>query len=218
MVELRVTKPPPGPDRTAALAQYRRRAGIYDLELALFEPIRERALQRLELRRGQTVLDVGCGTGLSFPGLRTGVGAGGRIVGIEQSPEMLAKARERVVEHGWKNVRLLQAPIAQSPLRGRADAALFHLTHDILRDPVALAHVVRHLKPGARVVASGLKWSRTWAFPVNFVVLAAARHSVTTLEGLEAPWDHLAALLGEMRIESAYAGGVFVAAGIVRRR
>jgi ubiquinone/menaquinone biosynthesis C-methylase UbiE len=213
-----VTEPRRAPDRTAALAQYRRRAGVYDLELALFEPIRQRALQRLDLRRGQTVLDVGCGTGLSFAGLWAGVGAGGRIVGIEQSPDMLAKARERVAQHRWKNVRLVQSAIAEAPLRGRADAAFFHLTHDILRDPEALAHVVRHLKPGARVVASGLKWSQGWAFPVNFVVLAAARHSVTTLEGLEAPWSHLAALIGDLRIESAYAGGVFVASGVARAR
>lgn len=204
------------PDRAAALAQYGRRAGVYDLELALFEPIRERALQRLALRPGQRVLDVGCGTGLSFPGLRAGVGAGGRIVGIEQSPEMLARARARVLRHGWKNVRLVQAPVAQAPLRGRADAALLHFTHDILRDRAAVAHVIRHLKPGARVVASGLKWSGPWAWPVNLVVLAAARHSVTTLEGLAAPWDHLAALLGDVRVESLFAGGVFVAAGVVR--
>jgi ubiquinone/menaquinone biosynthesis C-methylase UbiE len=206
------------PDRDAALAQYQRRAALYDLELALFEPIRTLALQRLSPRRGETVLDVGCGTGLSFPGLRAGVGATGRIIGIEQSPEMLARARQRVAREGWRNVRLLRSPIADAPLRGRADAAFFHFTHDILRDRAALEHVVRHLRAGARVVASGLKWSRVWAFPVNLVVLAAARHSVTTLEGLAAPWDHLAGLLANLRVEPAFAGGVFVASGVVRAR
>ncbi len=208
----------PGPDRDAALAQYRRRAAFYDLELALFETIRTRALQRLGLRRGQTVLDVGCGTGLSLSGLRAGVGASGRVVGIEQSPDMLARARQRVARQRWKNVQLLLSPIARAPLRGKADAALFHFTHDILRDRTALEHVVRHLRPGARVVASGLKWSSRWAFPVNIAVLAAARHSVTTLEGLEAPWDHLAALVGGLRVDPAFAGAVFVASGVVRER
>lgn len=211
---------PPGsrPDRAAALAQYRRRADRYDLQLVLFEPIRRRAIERLELRRGETVLDVGCGTGLSFAGLRERIGAAGRIVGIEQSPDMIAKARGRVARHRWSNVSLINAPVARAAIRGKADAALFHFTHDILRDPRALANVARHLKPGARVVACGLKWSRPWAVGVNLAVLAAARHSVTTLDGLRAPWSHLARLLDDLQVESALAGGVFVATGVVRGR
>ena len=48
-------RPPP---REAALAQYRRRARTYDLELAAFEPVRRRAVQALALVPGDTVLDV----------------------------------------------------------------------------------------------------------------------------------------------------------------
>ena len=205
------------PDRAAALEQYRRRADVYDLELRLFEPIRRRAIALLELKPGQRVLDVGCGTGLSFAGLRRGVGPSGRIVGIEQSPDMIAKARRRVAQNEWGNATLVTAPVADAAIRGRADAALFHFTHDILRDRRAIANVLRHLKPGARVVACGLKWSRPWAVAVNLAVLAAARRSVTTLEGLREPWSHLAGRLDDLRIESAMADAVFVATGAVRR-
>ena len=69
------------PDRRAALAQYRSRANGYDNELALFEPLRREAVARLNLGRGDTVLDVGCGTGLSFALLDDAVGHQGRIVG-----------------------------------------------------------------------------------------------------------------------------------------
>ena len=89
-----------GPDRATALAQYRRRASVYDLELALFEPIRRDAIARLELQQGDTVLDVGCGTGLSFALVRQAIGANGKIVGMEQSPEMVAKARARITACG----------------------------------------------------------------------------------------------------------------------
>jgi demethylmenaquinone methyltransferase/2-methoxy-6-polyprenyl-1,4-benzoquinol methylase len=213
-----MASPSARPDRAAALEQYRRRAHVYDLELRLFEPIRRRAMVLLELEPGQRVLDVGCGTGLSFAGLRRRVGASGRIVGIEQSPDMIAKARRRVAQNEWRNVTLVNAPVAIAAIRGRADAALFHFTHDILRDRRAVANVLRHLKPGARVVACGLKWSRPWAVGVNLAVLAAARRSVTTLEGLVEPWDHLARRLDDVRVESALAGGVFIATGIARRR
>lgn len=208
-----------GPDRAKALEQYRRRAGIYDFELALFEPVRSAAIARLALRPGQTVLDVGCGTGLSLPALRQAVGAQGRVVGIEQSPEMIARARERVATHGWRNVELLCSPVETAPIGRvvrRADAALFHFTHDILCRPEAVANVVAHLKPGARVVASGLKWARGWTFPVNAFVLPAALHSVTSLAGLDAPWRELAARVGPLEVESMLLGAVFIASSAAR--
>ncbi|WP_372526253.1 class I SAM-dependent methyltransferase [Piscinibacter sp.] len=202
-----------GPDRTAALEQYRRRVGFYDLELALFEPIRHKAISRLGLQRGEVVLDVGCGTGLSLALLRRGIGAKGRIIGIEQSPEMIGKARERVAQNRWNNVTLLCSPVETADIPELADAALFHFTHDILRRPEAVDNVVRHLKPGAHVVASGLKWAGTWAIPVNLLVLPAALHSVTSLEGLQKPWSKLAARTGPLDVESMLLGAVYVASG-----
>src|SRR5271167_614428 len=89
------------PNRSTALRQYRSRARIYDLELLLFEPVRQRAIELLRLKKGDRVLDVGCGTGLSLIMLETMVGPEGSIVGIEQSPEMLARARARAVENAW---------------------------------------------------------------------------------------------------------------------
>lgn len=202
-----------GPDRAAALEQYRRRARVYDLELALFEPVRRRAIERLQLRPGDTVLDVGCGTGLSLASLHAGVGSRGRVVGIEQSPPMIAQARERVRRGRWRQVTLLEAPVESAPIDVRADAALFHFTHDVLRRPDAVAQVVRHLAPGARVVATGLQWVRGWRRPLNLFVLPAARRSVTTLDGLDAPWSHLERWCGPLEIEDLLFGAVYLAAG-----
>lgn len=204
------------PDPAAALGQYRRRAPCYDLELAPFEPVRTQAVAALALHRGATVLDVGCGTGLSFPLLHRRIGAGGHIVGIEQSPDMLARARERVREHGWDHVRLVCAPAADAHWAGRADAALFHLVHDVLRDEAALANVLRHLKPGAHVVASGLHWAPPWLWPANAFVLMAALYSVTSLEGLTRPWDKLAPRLADFAVHEALGGAMFIASGSYR--
>jgi SAM-dependent methyltransferase len=110
--------PPRLPDRKAALAQYRRRARLYDLELALFEPIRRRAIAELDVNRGDTVLDVGCGTGLSLARLRERVGTRGRVIGIEQSPDMLELARQRVAAARWRNVELIESPVEDAELSG----------------------------------------------------------------------------------------------------
>lgn len=196
-----------------ALAQYRHRAQVYDRELAPFEPIREQAIRHLGLRPSDTVLDVGCGTGLSFAALCNGVGPSGRVVGIEQSPEMLEQAQARVAQHGWANVALVGTPVAQAKLPLQADAALFHFTHDVLRQPQAIAHVLQHLRPGARVVASGLKWAGVWTWPVNWLVWPAALYSVSSLEGLQQPWDRLADQLGGMAVDTLWLDAVFVAHG-----
>ena len=202
---------PPGPDRAAALQQYRRRASVYDLELALLEPVRRRAVAWLAPRPGDTVLDVGCGTGLSFELLRSAVGDSGHIVGIEQSPQMIDKARQRVQRHGWRNVTLLCAPAEEARISGRADAALLHFTHDVMQSDAALDHVLRHLKPGATLVASGLKWAPPWALPVNLFVWPAALHSVSSMSGLHRPWQQLARKVGEPERQTLLGGGIYLA-------
>lgn len=203
--------------RQKALRQYRLRANIYDHELAAFEPIRQRAIDRLNLQPGYTVLDVGCGTGLSFEHLQQAIGAQGHIVGIEQCPEMLDKARARVAQHQWTNVTLLNAPAESAAIPVKADAALFHFTHDILRHPNAIRNVVASLKPGAHVVAAGLQWASPWAWATNCFVLLAATHSVSSLEGLGEPWSLLTEQVGEMEVHSTLMGGVYIASGVVAR-
>ncbi len=210
---MHATDPHRAPDRAAAIAQYRRRAAIYDLELAPFEPIRRLAVGALGLRPGDTVLDVGCGTGLSFALLQAQIGTKGRIVGIEQSPDMMARARQRVARAGWRNVDLVCAPVEEAELAAAADAALLHFTHDILRRPEAVDSVVGGLRPGARVVAAGLKWADAWAWPANVFVWSAALHSVSSLEGLDAPWSRLAARVEHLSVQTLLLGGVYIARG-----
>lgn len=208
------TAPPKQPDQHVALEQYRARAHVYDSELAPFEPLRLEAIERLHLRPGETVLDVGCGTGLSFAPLLERLGPGGRVVGIEQCPEMMDKARERVSAAAWDQVSLFTAPAEDARWPGQADAALFHFTHDILRRPAALDNVLSHLKPGARVVATGLQWAAPWAWPVNLFVMGAALYSVSSLNGLAQPWSELAARLQGFETRPTWMGSIFMASGI----
>lgn len=143
----------PAPSSERALEQYRRAAPRYDRHMRRFARWQRLAVERLELQPDQTVLDVACGTGLTFPSLEARVGPGGKIVGIDLSPEMLARAQKRVDAQGWDNVALIEASVEEAEFASPADAALFSFTHDVLQSPLAVANVVAHLTPGARVAS-----------------------------------------------------------------
>jgi ubiquinone/menaquinone biosynthesis C-methylase UbiE len=203
-------------DREAALRQYRERAATYDLELNFLEPVRRRAISRLWLRRGSVVVDVACGTGLSFRSLCRQVGSKGRVIGIEQSAEMLERAQERIRENDWQNVTLIHAPVEHARIDLSADAALLHFTHDVMRTPGAIANVLASIRPGGRVVAAGLKWAPPWKMPVNFAVFFAAVRSLTAFEGLQQPWTYLEPLLTQFSVESLLSDGVYIASGFAK--
>lgn len=201
------------PSRRVSQALYRQRAAHYDAELAAFEPLRRRALDGLALSPGSTVLDIGCGTGLSLPMLCQAVGEHGRVVGVEPCFDMIAQARRRGLLAGWPQLRLVHGDAVHARLPRRADAALFHFTHDVLQQPAALDHILGHLRPGAVVVACGLCWSDWWNGPANLFVSAAAMYSVTTLDGLAAPWSGLAQRLPDLQIEKTWMGAIYLARG-----
>jgi demethylmenaquinone methyltransferase/2-methoxy-6-polyprenyl-1,4-benzoquinol methylase len=207
------------PDRRLAIEQYRTYAKQYDLAQKRnpeVERQRARVVELLRLQRGDTVLDVGCGTGLNFPLLEDAVGAAGRIIGIDLSPEMLDLARERVAAQGWRNVTLVESAVEDAAIPGEFDAVLFCLTHDVLQSPEALANVFRNAKPGARVAALGFKSLPWWALPWSFVVRGYTRNSMTTRENFDRPWRNLERYVPNLQIETAFMGALYVAWGTAK--
>ncbi len=177
------------PDAAKAVAQYRYHANGYDASAQRTMRLRARTIEKLALRPGNRVLDVACGTGLSFPLLREAVGAEGEVIGIDISPEMTNLARKRVVEAGWQNITLLESPVESADIPGPLDAILLNFTHDVMRSPQALERVFAAAAPNARVAIAGMKYVPWWMTPVNIIVRTKARLYMTTFEGLEKPWD-----------------------------
>ena len=70
----------------------------------------------------------------------------------------------------------------------------------------------------AVALACGLKSAPAWALPANLFVAAAALRSVTSLDGLRAPWANLTPYLGAMQLTTVWAGGVYIASGVVAAR
>jgi ubiquinone/menaquinone biosynthesis C-methylase UbiE len=90
-------------------------ANFYDASLeGVYREHRLQALRALAPQPGMTVVDVGCGTGASFPALVDAVGPSGKVIGVDASTGMLRKAQARVQRSGWHNVVLRDAR-SQSP-------------------------------------------------------------------------------------------------------
>ncbi len=119
----------------------------------IFPPARRRAVAALGLKAGDTVLEIGAGTGRNFPYLVEAVGPTGTVIGVDASPGMLAEARKLIERRGWSNVRLLHQDATQLDVDRDVDGALFSLSYSAMPDPrPALARAWERLRPSSRVV------------------------------------------------------------------
>jgi demethylmenaquinone methyltransferase/2-methoxy-6-polyprenyl-1,4-benzoquinol methylase len=139
---------------------YRKKAKHYDVTSRLY-PVpgypqrtqRLQAVRALGLRPGDTVIDMACGTGLNFSMLQQAVGPGGRIVGVDLTDAMLARAQDRVEANGWGNVTLVQADAAGFDFPAEANAILS--TYALTQVPEC-AEVIAH---GTAALSAGGRWA-----------------------------------------------------------
>lgn len=99
---------------------YQKRASSYNSDVKLFNLIgwrvnyyRKVAVEAMNLKKGDTVIDLCCGTGLNFPHLYNAVGDKGKIIGVDLSADMLKEAEKQVINEGWENVTLIHEDAAK---------------------------------------------------------------------------------------------------------
>ena len=183
----------PSADNLRSIEKYRTAAQGYDATTGRTWPIRLRCIETLQLRPGETVLDVGCGTGLSFEPLLAGVGRSGRLIAFEQSPEMHAQARRRaeaLTADGWQ-VDLLCASAEDVRLPAAPHATLWHYVHDVTRSPAALANLFAQLPTGTRLAVAGMKFFPWWLAPLNLLAWLKNRPYNVHAHELDEPWSLL---------------------------
>ena len=126
---------------------------------------------------------------------------------------MVAVARERIEQEGWRNVTVVQSPAEDAQIASIADAALFCAVHDILQSPDALRNVLSKLRPGAGVAAGGGKWAKPWMVAVNLPVRMLHAPYVRSFEGFGRPWHHLAQLLEDVHVRELALGSGYILTG-----
>jgi demethylmenaquinone methyltransferase/2-methoxy-6-polyprenyl-1,4-benzoquinol methylase len=180
---------------------------------SFIRPFREVAVKRCRLQPGSRVLDVGCGTGSSFPFLVQAVGADGEVVGVEISPDLAAIARKRIEQEEWNNVRVAVGPAQTIALPGKFDGLLLFAAHEVLTSPEALDHLLAHLKKGGRIVAFGAKLSnsrpgRLLNPPLRLLTQALLPASSAPVDAH--PWRLLEDRIGKLHMEERMAGLLYL--------
>ena len=105
------------------------------------------------LAPGERVLDLGCGAGTDSLVAAQMVGPGGRVTGIDMTPEMLAKARAAAAQMGASNVEFLESEAEQLPFAdGSFDVVVSNGVIDLIPDKDAVfSEIFRVLQPGGRM-------------------------------------------------------------------
>ncbi|MFC1985749.1 class I SAM-dependent methyltransferase [Chloroflexota bacterium] len=131
---------------------FNERAASWDETIAEKDTTKlERMAERLNIKSGSTVLDIGTGTGVFLPFLLSEIGKNGRIVALDIAEEMLKKARAKGFDG---NIEYLCTDITNTPLRDEIfDVVVCYSSFPHFQDkPRALAEMNRVIKSGGRLL------------------------------------------------------------------
>jgi ubiquinone/menaquinone biosynthesis C-methylase UbiE len=211
---------------------YERWASLYDrvARVPWLRSWRAGAVDALDLEPGDTVVEMGSGTGANVPELRERVGPTGRVVGLDRSPEMLRAATRHAARTG-PGVSYLRGDAARPPVRD-VDAVLGSFVAGIFPDAAAVVDAwCDCVAPGGRVALLNFQRSgEPLAAPLDlafegFVRLSApgARlstesHADTFEQRVAAARDRLTERTVDRRYETFGGGYLGLVSGRVPRR
>jgi len=194
---------------------YDRFVRIYPLIGLRMEIYRSRAVEFLRLKRGDCVVELGCGTGLNFSRIVEQIGPEGRLIGVDLTPGMLACARARVERAGWKNVELVQSDITEYNFPERVNAVLSVGVFGFITEYDRLIKTISQvLVPGGRLVIGDGKKPKRWPLWLLKLFVRLGRPFGLTLSYLDHhTWESVERYLQETTLEERYGGLLYISSG-----
>lgn len=201
-------------DRRFISQRYNRLSGVIPLfDWLFFQPpgFRAKAVDRLGLRRGNRVLEIGCGTGRNLAFLSRAVGSHGRVYGVDLSPSMLAKSRELCDRNRWRNVELIEGDAAEYRAPVPLDGVMFGLSYNTMPHHLTvLRESWNQLRPGGRLVIMDAKLPP--GFGGQLILPFSLWLMKRTMLGnpLIKPWEDLTRLAGSVEMEQCMFGSWYI--------
>ena len=211
--------------RQKVQSMYQLGAKHYDFTTILFRLIglqmkayRLLAIKKLSLQCGNCVIELGCGTGLNFPFLMEQIGPGGRLVGVDLTPGMLALARVRVERFGWKNVELIQSDIAAydfpEEINGVLATGLFGYIPESDR---VIKAASQSLVPGGHLsILDGKQPENLPSWLFKIVLKLGGPFGYTSAYFNVRPWKSVERCFKETSFETRYGGMIYILSGTAR--
>ena len=144
-----------------------------------------------EVRQGQVVLDLGSGAGIDVILAARKVGPAGRVIGVDMTPEMIARARENIARAGLSNAEIREGYIEALPVEDTSvDWVISNCVISLSPDkPKVFAEIARVLRPGGRFSISDLVVSEMPAWlrelpALHDACIGGALDEAAYLEGL----------------------------------
>ena len=173
--------------KRAVMLHYDQTAGGYDAQYAEEQNAKmEAALGNIALKKNNTVLDMGCATGLLFPHIAD---KPQRLIAIDISRKLLKQAKKRAKQHS--NIALIQADADHTPFKNQVFHAVFAVTLlQNMPNPIAtLREVERITRPEAMIGLTTLKKKFTQKAITE--LLRKAKLKITILRTTAKLKDHI---------------------------
>lgn len=209
-------------DKKSLVELYQKRAKHYDISANLYYLLgirefayRKLAVEALKLDRGDTVVELGCGTGLNFRLLRDRVGPEGKVVGVDLTPDMLSSANKRIERNNWTNIDLIECDAVTYKFPKRVDGIIstFAITLIAEFDKI-IKNGAAALSCGKRLAVLDFRMPDNWPmWLIKFFVALSRPFGVTLDLADRHPWESIDQYLDLKAVEHFYFGGIYIAAG-----
>lgn len=201
---------------------YRKRAANYDFSANLYYLVgfrirsyRKLALSKLGVKEGDTVAEIGCGTGLNFKHVMSKIGKSGKLIGVDLTDAMLEKAKQRAVKNNWQNVELIDIDAAKYDFPENINAVFstFALTlvpeyEDVIRN------ASQALSSDGKLVILDLKQPDNWPlWLVKFGVFITKPFGVSLDIADRKLWKVMEKYFKKVDVQEIYGGFAYVVVG-----